>query len=87
MQDNLSNSKEIKSAKKIAETYYDIIEELLKNLTINKKYNSSLKDKVLLKKLAIDIGFKINSKNKFKIFNVSYNKDNLQKYLFYKRNK
>lgn len=81
LQDNLSNSKEIKSAKKIAETYYDIIEELLKNLTINKKYNSSLKDKVLLKKLAIDIGFKINSKNKFKIFNVSYNKDNLQKYL------
>lgn len=81
LQDNLSNSKEIKSAKKIAEIYYDIIEELLKNLTINKKYNSSLKDKVLLKKLAIDIGFKINSKNKFKIFNVSFSKDNLQKYL------
>lgn len=81
LQNNLSNSKEIKSAKKIAEIYYDIIEELLKNLTIDKKYNSSLKDKGLLKKLAKDIGFKISNKNKFKIFNVSSSKDNLQKYL------
>lgn len=81
LEDRLSNSKEIKNAKKIAETYYDIIEELLKNLTISKKYNSSLKDKAFLKKLAKNIGFKINNKNKFKIFNVSPYKDNLQKYL------
>ena len=81
LQDLLSDSKELKKAKKIAETYYDIIEELLKNLTIDKKYNSSLKDKGLIKKSAKDIGFKISSKNKFKIFNVSSSKDNLQKYL------
>lgn len=80
IEDNLSNSSEVKNAKKIAERYYDTIEELLKILTIDKKENSTLRNKSILKELAKDIGFKIKNKIKFKIFNVSF-MDNLQKYL------
>lgn len=80
LEDNLSNSREIKNAKKIAEKYYDIIEELLKILTKDKIENNMLKDKYLIKELAKDIGFKIDRKTEYKIFNVSA-LNNLQKYL------
>lgn len=80
IEDNLSNSREVKNAKKIAERYFDTIEELLKILTIDKKENSTLRNKSIIKELAKDIGFKIENKIKFIIFNVSF-LDNLQKYL------
>ena len=60
LEDYLSNSLEIKNAKKIAATYYDTIEELLRILTISKKENSTLRDKNILKELAKDIGFIID---------------------------
>lgn len=80
LQDNLSSSKEIKNAKKIAEKYYDIIEELLKILSLNIKDNKSLKEKAIIKKTAKEIGFKIDRNRYFKVFNVS-SKENLQKFL------
>lgn len=80
LENNLSNNIEVKKAKKIAERYYDIIEELLKILTIHKKENSTLRNKNILKELAKDIGFKIDNNVKFKIFNVS-TLNNLQRYL------
>lgn len=80
LQNKSSNSKEIKNAKLIAQNYYDICEELFKVLSEDVKDDYIIKKKSPLQELAKDIGFKLNKKKAFKIFNVS-SVDNLQKYL------
>jgi hypothetical protein len=89
LQDKLSSSKEIKNAKLIAEKYYDTIEELLRILSEDLEDNNRIKNKDLLKSLAKDIGFKLDSQADLKVFGIS-SANNLQKYLaksiIYKKN-
>ena len=81
---------EVKNAKdRYIQALYDLIEKVFAIFSNRLEVNKTLQNKKLVKKLANELGFKIDSKRHLPIFNVD-SRDNLQKYiaksLIYKKN-
>jgi len=90
LQNDAIKKDEVKNSKdNYVQALYDLIEKVFAIFAHDLEANKTLQNKKLLKKLAKEFGFNINSNKQLKIFNVD-SRDNLQKYLakslVYKKN-
>ena len=88
-QDEIKKDEVKKSKDRYIQSLYDLIEKVFAIFSNDLEANKTLQNKKLVKKLAKEFGFKIDSKRHLSIFNVD-SRDNLQKYiaksLIYKKN-
>lgn len=88
-QDEIEKDEVKKSKDRYIQSLYDLTERIFAVFSNELEVNKTLQNKTLVKKLAKEFGFKIDSKKHLSIFNVD-SRDNLQKYiaksLIYKKN-
>lgn len=88
-QDEIKKDEVKKSKDRYIQSLYDLIEKVFAIFSNELEANKTLQNKKLVKKLAKEFGFAIDSKRHLPIFNVD-SRDNLQKYiaksLIYKKN-
>ena len=88
-QDEIKKDEVKKSKDRYIQSLYDLIEKVFAIFSNDLEANKTLQNKTLVKSLAKEFGFKINTQKHLSIFNVN-SRDNLQKYiaksLIYKKN-